>query len=142
MPLGKFPESSENSLLLPKTRYLVRMAKTSQAIFNKVWRYFIRDKNPQAIDAVGQCMYRGPESNCAIGCQLPNYLYDEKMEEKSIEEVCEGFPKIKKYFGNNLDFLRALQCAHDNTIIHRFYEEFKEELEEIADEYKLKIPKD
>ncbi len=118
---------------------LSKYMKTKQQIFNKVWRYFIRDGHPQAMGKDGgkeRCFYRGAQSNCAVGCQLPNKLYSRELEGKGVEILLRE-PKIADYFGyDNLPLLKKLQTAHDFK-----FRQLKFQLEEIAQKFQLKIPK-
>ena len=109
---------------------------TKQQIFNNVWRTFIIEKAPQAIDGI-VCKYRlAGTKGCAIGCQIPDELYDPNMEGCGIHQVFSRFPKAKEYFGgDNFDFMLALQDAHDCHFSH-----LKERLKDIAIIFDLYIP--
>lgn len=110
--------------------------KTKQEIFDAVWNYFIVEKHPQAITGEVQCVYRGEQSNCAVGCQLPDELYDAKMESFPIEEVMFDFWKVAEFFGEeNAELLGLLQDAHDN-----WFPELEYRLREIAADHSLKTP--
>lgn len=65
------------------------------------------------------CMYRGPNGlKCAIGCLIPDELYDPKMEYVgSIDRVLERFFMLEGFLevenAEDERFLTALQQAHD-----------------------------
>jgi hypothetical protein len=87
--------------------------KTGQEIFDAVWQYFVVEGHPQAKDG-NTCRYRGKESNCAIGCQLPDELYSGEMERNDVATVFDSFPKVRDYFGaENLRLMCHLQGIHD-----------------------------
>lgn len=109
--------------------------KTKQEIISTVWDYFIIKSHPQARNTRG-CCYRGPKSNCAIGCQIPDELYKEWFEGNSIHNLYMDFPEIKAFFGEeNLYFLIKLQTIHDTS-----FPFIKEELEALAKTENLRLP--
>lgn len=64
------------------------------------------------------CAYRTPEGRkCAIGCLIPDELYDADMESRGAVSVLKLFPKVAQHLGvadhKDEGFLLALQCAHD-----------------------------
>ncbi len=125
--------------------------KTPQELFNNVWKYFVVQKNPQAMLAyrgVESCAYRGDKSNCAIGCQLPDELYFSELERMSIfvimnkrDDRCQ---KITDYFGeDNMYFLDSLQRIHDkatNASLELFLNDIELKLREFAVKQLLEIP--
>lgn len=87
---------------------------TEQEALAKVWQWFVVDGNPRSVDASGTCMYRGENGcKCAVGVLIPNNQYSDEYEGNPpallVEEF--GVPALR---GLSSDFLRALQCAHDN----------------------------
>lgn len=116
--------------------------KTKQELFNNVWQYFIVEKHPKAANPntapyYATCLYRGPESNCAVGCQLPDELYRVEMDYgSSIDAVMHTYPEVRDYFGlESAPFLTGLQRAHD---LH--FPTLEHTLREIASANSLTIP--
>lgn len=114
--------------------------KTKQELFDNVWNYFIVEGHPQAKQG-SKCLYRGPKSNCAVGCQLPDELYKKEMDDAdagggSIGTVFEKFPKVAEYFGSaNRNFLSKLQMLHDTQ-----FDKLEANLIELASRHQLTIP--
>jgi hypothetical protein len=107
--------------------------KTPQEIFDAVWTYFVVEGHPQSISSNAMCRYRGKESNCAVGCQLPDALYDPVMESKSIYSIFKLFPEVEEYFGEtNKCLLSELQNIHDWE-----FPRLKQSLEKLAVKYGL-----
>lgn len=75
------------------------------------------------------CLYRGPAGGkCAVGCLLPDSVYERRMEGKSVAFLLRN-PAVRAALGikgdtgytAELTFLRDLQRAHDdaaNTSAH------------------------
>lgn len=71
-----------------------------------------------------ECAYRGDNGlKCAIGCLIPDELYNEKMEGISIHGLARKFPSLGKIFRDvNMDMLLELQGVHDDTPVERWGE--------------------
>lgn len=132
-------------MFTPKPRPL-----SAQDAFNNVWQHFIVENHPRAVnpknDTVSpfSCLYRvlndngTPINGCAIGCQLPNDLYDPIFEGHSFHGLFSASPSsfqplpdsrprlaenstvqqilfaFQEYFSLvDVDFLSRLQNAHD-----------------------------
>lgn len=89
---------------------------TKQEIINKVVEHFRQQKALAWDDSQGHCRYRTTDGRkCAVGALIPDALYREDFEEKSIK-------LFKLYFdGDSIPFyakdvllLNKLQEAHDN----------------------------
>ena len=119
---------------------------TKQEIFNKVWKWFITDKHPQSRDIRG-CKYRTKDSACAVGCLIPDELYEPTMEGRGVNGLLMHYPKLQKVLGYDVDlaFLKILQSTHDHyadvlTQPEDFLTKFGRSMAGIAQEHKLKIP--
>lgn len=117
---------------------------TKQEILNKVWDYFITQKNPQSLNTEADstspnCMYRTPTGNrCAVGVLIPDENYHPELEQLGgvgciIMKIREhnktadfGTPiyyEAVERLGDALradlleheSFLISLQSAHDTT---------------------------
>ena len=65
---------------------------------------------------IAGCMYRAPDGKkCAVGCLIPDKLYDPRMEKKGVSVLLENFPNLPKYFEENLELLKDLQDIHDDV---------------------------
>lgn len=127
---------------------------TPQEMFDKVWDYFVVQKNAPGVGAMGGCDYRSETgARCAIGCLLP----DEVIEDMSgghlmhcyIEEALrrQRSPKLNAFFTDcDLEFLSALQGAHDRaTVIEGkinpdFHAMMEINLRKFATDYALQVP--
>lgn len=129
----------------------LRRPRSAQQAFNNVWRWFIIRGNPlsqrPATEAERMngnnsmfCMYRSEDGTrgCAIGCQLPDKLYQSKYEGKSVAFMLEEDEAIKKHFEDvDWDVLNTLQRMHDNSFS---IEELEEKLREYASYTFFTIP--
>lgn len=108
----------------------------NQKTFNKVARHLLKQNQKSTSRASNstRCLYRGPNGlRCAIGCLIPNRLYNESMEDK-----CAGhfsMAPILQQLGHDPYFCDKLQLIHDG------YEpaEWRSKLEEFAKEYNLTL---
>lgn len=117
---------------------------TNQEAFDKVWQFFIVEKNPQSFENSADnlvfgaaCAYRGQNgSKCAVGCLIPDELYSPDMEDKRIFAIIELYPEIKTLFAD-VDgfFLAKIQEIHDHHFPY-----FQINMENLAIIYDLKIP--
>jgi len=115
---------------------------TEQQAFNKVWRWFVRDKKPQSIKD-GCCMYRGPMgARCAAGVCIPDSLYTKELEGSILtREVARFIPILEALPEGRL--MPAMQALHDVNGVQRrpaFTARMREGLMAIAKEYRLKVP--
>jgi hypothetical protein len=61
-----------------------------------------------------KCLYRGPEgTKCAAGFLIPDELYNPAMENRSIYDVIEAYPKLAELLEGNRGLLVELQNIHD-----------------------------
>ena len=88
---------------------------TRQEIFDKVVAHFAVQREAAAEDGV--CMYRTPDGRkCAIGALIPDEVYSQRLEDKSVGALLLEFPDIMRASGlseGDLCFLFALQDVHD-----------------------------
>ena len=94
------------------TEYLSR-----QEIFDKVASHLLT-QGKQSTDLDGNCLYRRADGlKCAIGCLIPDELYDVEMEGADIAMLAERIPGTLKAIGlSPVDFNYAgsLQLIHDS----------------------------
>lgn len=120
---------------------------TRQEVFNKVWDWFIVQKNPQSVDYEEEdCKYRifkeDKTLKCAIGCLIPDDLYEPKMDEGAgynCKSLLLIYPTLKKTLDikdEDFEFLSDLQTAHDYDF-HRL----EGQLISIAKLYSVDVPK-
>jgi hypothetical protein len=108
---------------------------TNQQVFNRVVR-FLRKQGCQSITKDGRsCAYRGEGGRrCAVGCLIPNRLYEASMEGAAAE-----FPRVKKILkalGIDIDLAMALQNVHDS----RGADSWEFEFHLVAEEFSLTVP--
>lgn len=97
---------------------------TPQEIVDKVYFHLVDQGEPSY--ASGLCRYRmvNPHNlkvlSCAIGCLIPDEIYDLKMEGRTVESLisCELLPQdlAQEFFDKRLLLLK-LQKIHDKFII-------------------------
>ena len=72
---------------------------TQQEIFDVVLAH-LRKQGEAAVDDLDECQYRGPDgTSCAVGCLIPDELYDPLIENVSAIQIMEGHVP----FGRELD---------------------------------------
>jgi len=71
---------------------------------------------------------------CAIGCLIPDNLYEKEMEGNAVYDLLLNFPKVKEFFdGVSSNLLDALQSVHDSELVKNW----PRELEVVAKAYGL-----
>ena len=93
-----------------------------QQIFDKVAKHLLT-QNKKSVTKDGMCYYRHPTDNlrCAIGCLIPNDVYEPSMEKKTVLQLLARYPDLRQIFGVDIcldlksaSFLTCLQDIHDN----------------------------
>jgi hypothetical protein len=106
------------------------MALTIQQTFDKVADHLLT-QNAKSKKVIGGddldfpkeftsgCAYRGEKGRmCAVGCLIPDELYDPQMENKTSSHVLSSYPKVQELFENVNDvnpLLNDLQALHDDS---------------------------
>lgn len=96
-------------------------APTTQQLYDRTVEH-LHTQGKRSAKRNGACMYRGPRHTmCALGCHIPDELYDKGMEGKGIMNLEREHPAVlfviigsdpsRKRF----DILRLLQNVHDNS---------------------------
>lgn len=128
---------------------------TKQEILNKVWDYFIVEKHPKAYDV--RCCYRTKDGyKCAIGCLIPDELYQHKWDVPDencgigtgVDELYACDKDFKNFIDSLFDskveisFLARLQGCHDLSTggFSEFHTSMKNNLTNLALELDLKVP--
>ena len=107
---------------------------TAQEIFDTVLAH-LRKQGEAAKSYEGECVYRGPDgTSCAVGCLIPDELYDPLIEGLSAYEIMTGSrpqhdqcewaeamalvtTRIAKHIGvEHSPLLEELQIAHDSHL--------------------------
>lgn len=118
------------------------MSLSQQEIFNKVMTHLFAQGEP-AKNKRDECAYRGLNGKqCAVGCLIPDELYNKKMEGQSVTEVFYRFPNVRDYLGkDNIFLLTALQDLHDKDYgfigVWKSTEEMRKAARVIAEDYDL-----
>lgn len=113
------------------------LKETKQKTFTKIVNH-LRKQNCKSINNKNICLYRGPNSTmCAAGCLIPDSLYDQDLENRSVinditlTKVGELILKL-----NYCPIIASkLQGVHDNYNIDSWEEHFSM----IAEIYYLKL---
>ena len=134
---------------------------TLQQVVDKNYEWFVVDKNPRsASEEDSKCAYRGNNgTKCAIGCVIPDNLYESRMDlggyanvtvggslvvESDIVAVLASCPDIRAFFKNiPANKLQKLQLIHDtywNGSSTPFNLYMDQELRKFANENKLTYP--
>jgi len=134
-----------------KTKFFNSAApKNNQDAFTKILAWLTRPDASMCVagDRSRGCMYRSDDGNnaCAIGTLMPTKLaraIDKAVGISNIITVLETRPSAKKWFAKcNVEFLMEMQQFHDDNMFSDSKTECLDILEYVADNYKLKIPKD
>ena len=106
---------------------------TQQEIFDTVLEH-LRKQGKASLSTEGDCTYRGPDgTSCAVGCLIPDELYDPLIENVSLPQIFNNYPpfrregdwpelrpimaRISDHLGvENEPLLDALQRAHDGQL--------------------------
>ena len=96
-------------------------AMTDQQVVDTVGAHLVK-QGVRSVDARGDCVYRDAYGNeCAIGCLIPDELYDPEMENIAIERFnkeISPFHGINDYLGlhspSRVLLLSKLQSLHDD----------------------------
>jgi hypothetical protein len=119
---------------------------TTQEAYESIRAYFTRPGAQLAKKENGFCSYRLDTSSgvakCAVGCLIPDDLYNYKMEDVRVGVLIRQFPELNPIFeGVSIAFLENAQWAHDATETEDV-EEFIEELDRVAlYKHQLKVVK-
>lgn len=98
-----------------------------QEIFNRVYTHLLK-QNQASKGSDDRCKYKSDNGlKCAIGCLIPDDIYDPKMEGMSIEFIYDSYPKMKKLnLGREISFLSGLQKIHDDFPVHLWDKQLRE----------------
>jgi hypothetical protein len=97
-----------------------------QQIFDKVARHLLKQNAKSRVVETGpdsdetvHCKYRGPDGlMCAVGCLIPDDLYDPKMEGRRAHAILGSlFFDRTGISREDMGLLEALQSIHDNTSV-------------------------
>lgn len=127
---------------------------TKQEIFDTVLAH-LRKQGKASLSAEGDCMYRGPGgTSCAVGCLIPDELYDSLIENFGSNHIMEGrlphgresdgpktlpiMARIAKHLGvENRPLLNALQTAHDAYLADEGLPAWERRMRSIARYFRL-----
>jgi len=94
-----------------------------QEVFDKVAAHLLTQRE-KSKDSYG-CLYRSPDGlKCAIGCLIPDNLYDKAIENSPVDELPEN---ILRFIGvedsiEDINFLTDLQIIHDDSLSENWRE--------------------
>ena len=122
---------------------------TEQEIFDTVLAH-LREQGKAAATDDGGCRYRGADGTaCAVGCLIPDELYDPVIEGLGVGRIIEAvvpdyrqdqtqellpiLARIKNHIGaEHLPLLNELQEAHDMGLYISGLDAWEEEMHRIA----------
>jgi hypothetical protein len=124
---------------------------TNQEVFDRVWDYFITKGNPPAVSdegfgSVKLCRYRTKDGRrCAIGCLIPDELYEEGLEGCPARFIPHASPALEELFaGVSTELLTRLQVKHDTCAKEgdetSFTQQYALKLRDIAGKHDLQVP--
>lgn len=103
-----------------------------QEVFDKVAAHLLQQKEKSM--TMGRCMYRSANGlKCAIGCLIPDDLYESSIENTPVYELPYFIIKHIGCEWEDLSFLSVLQKIHDCVEP----EKWREELIKLAEEKDL-----
>lgn len=113
---------------------------TAQEIFDHVTT-FLRKQGEKSVIVNSEgglhCYYRHPEKSlkCAIGCLIPDHLYEEKMDAENyiVDSLFMDYPSLNALYGKHVELLHKLQHIHDTEPIS----DWEKEWQLLANEEKL-----
>jgi len=128
---------------------------TTQEAYEKMRAWFSR---PEAVLAreewtdeegfthIERCFYREghaaeSEVRCAIGCLIPDELYDHGFEGTAAHALVHSsmFPELAEFFGTvSADFLSAAQAEHDDDR-NETPDDFVRALDKLTEQYGLEL---
>jgi hypothetical protein len=87
---------------------------TKQEIFDTVALHLIK-QGKKSVNDIGRCLYRSPEGlKCAIGCLIPDEVYQRSMEGHGVSRLLGNYDSLKFLWPFDA-ILNALQITHDKT---------------------------
>ena len=88
--------------------------------FNKVKKHLLNQKE-RAMNSHGACSYFNDSGlKCAVGCLIPESLYESTIEGICIEDIIKNtdhFKCNKELEKHDIELLKELQYIHDETPI-------------------------
>lgn len=105
------------------------MRMTRQRSFNRFYKHFVIEGNPQCISDEGVCKYSieseaGWFQGCAIGIQ-PEFrnVYQKGFEQVGIVTLWNSRTEVQSIIRReDLDFFESLQMLHDNRLLDPDFE--------------------
>lgn len=86
---------------------------TEQEVFDTVVDHLRKQNYERSVNDNDRCMYQGNDGlKCAVGCLIPDELYDPNLEAKDALQVCHILGS-KWPPAQHADLLHALQITHD-----------------------------
>jgi hypothetical protein len=71
----------------------------------------------KSVDEWDNCLYSSPDNNkCLVGCFIPDELYNEEMENKSVDNLLKFYPELREHMPMDTFSLTKLQTYHDYHI--------------------------
>jgi len=124
--------------------------ESNQDAFDKILAWLTRKDASMCVSSPDSrgCLYRSNDGNnaCAIGTLMPTKLartIDNAGGTTDIATVLDTRPSAKTWFDKcDAAFLTEMQQFHDDNMFSDSKTECLSTLEYVADNYKLKIPKD
>jgi hypothetical protein len=123
------------------TDLLTRIEKNQPVEAQELYDYIVEAIVKQGRPSVGdndRCLYRGPDGlKCAAGHVIPDSMYSELMENRSILDLS-GFGKAPKSLVHHAELISRLQDAHDAASSGKFLDAFLSTVSRVAEDHDLK----
>lgn len=116
----------------------------NQETFDKIVTHLLK-QNKQAKNSVGDCMYHTSDGlSCAVGCLIPEELYDKLIEDKIVDALVDIETPLGKFLQQfDVDLLCDLQKVHDYADIDykadTIRESFVKGFHKVAVKYELRF---
>lgn len=116
---------------------------TNQEAYEQIRSFFSKPDAKYGHAGIDGCVYRGPNNvRCAVGCIIPDELYDESFEILGgvLHLSGEKAEALLAYLPEDLGFLVEVQSLHDNLAWDKApMDIFIEKLDKLAAKYGLAI---
>ena len=111
--------------------------------FNEVCKHLIKQgKRASKYERYGGCKYRTEDGlSCAVGCRIPDYMYDPEFEDRNVGELISRYKEmIPSELIEYEHMFSALQYVHDDPKSWITTKILKLRLREVAKSFDLEIP--
>ena len=111
---------------------------TMQEVLDQAYAFLLKQGHRSYNRKYNMCSYRAPDgAKCAIGYFMTDYEYSPEFETRPINNIT--IPHKLRHLP--IEFLSALQIAHDNTdTVSSFAADLQYQFDKLANYFGLKFP--